>query len=122
MVLLGIGNAFIWAPNSATATRNLPVHQAGAGAGVYNATRQVGAVLGSAAIAVLIDARLAAQGLGSVQGGPESAGSSGPIPAPVADAFSTAMSQTMLLPAAVLVAGLAAVIFFERPKHAGFGG
>ena len=35
----------------------------GAGAGVYNATRQVGAVLGSAAIAVLIDARLAADGL-----------------------------------------------------------
>ena len=31
MVLLGIGNAFIWAPNSATATRNLPIQQAGAG-------------------------------------------------------------------------------------------
>ncbi|GAA4120969.1 MFS transporter [Nocardioides fonticola] len=122
MVLLGIGNAFIWAPNSATATRNLPVHQAGAGAGVYNATRQVGAVLGSAAIAVLIDARLAAEGLGSFQGSPETAGSSGPIPAQVADAFSTAMSQTMLLPAAVLVAGLIAVLFFERPRHAGFGG
>ena len=36
---------------------------AGAGAGVYNATRQVGAVLGSAAIAVLMDSRIAAQGL-----------------------------------------------------------
>ena len=32
---------------------------AGAGAGVYNATRQVGSVLGSAAIAVLMDTRLA---------------------------------------------------------------
>ena len=41
---------------SATATRNLPMHLAGAGAGVYNATRQVGSVLGSAAIAVLMDA------------------------------------------------------------------
>lgn len=121
MVLLGIGNAFIWAPNSATATRNLPVHQAGAGAGVYNATRQVGAVLGSAAIAVLIDARLAAEGLGAFQGGsPEGAGSGGPLPAQVADSFSTAMSQTMLLPALVLVAGLAAALMFERPKHAGF--
>ncbi|HRD63093.1 MAG TPA: DHA2 family efflux MFS transporter permease subunit, partial [Nocardioides sp.] len=68
MVLLGIGNAFIWAPNSATATRNLPVQQAGAGAGIYNATRQVGAVLGSAAIAVLIDARLAAEGLPAFDG------------------------------------------------------
>ncbi|MFA6577025.1 MAG: DHA2 family efflux MFS transporter permease subunit, partial [Nocardioides sp.] len=45
MALLGFGNACVWAPNSATATRNLPLHQAGAGAGVYNATRQVGAVL-----------------------------------------------------------------------------
>ena len=61
--LLGVGNACVWAPTSATATRNLPMHRAGAGAGVYNATRQVGAVLGSAAIAVLMDSRLSAQGL-----------------------------------------------------------
>ena len=61
MALLGIGNACIWAPLGATATRNLPMQQAGAGAGVYNATRQVGAVLGSAAIAVLMDSRLAAE-------------------------------------------------------------
>ncbi|MBZ5735683.1 DHA2 family efflux MFS transporter permease subunit [Nocardioides sp. TRM66260-LWL] len=121
MVLLGIGNAFIWAPNSATATRNLPVQQAGAGAGVYNATRQVGAVLGSAAIAALISARLAAQGLGgSFAGGEGAAG--GRLPDVVASPFSTAMSQAMLLPAAVLVAGLVAAVLFERPRHAGFGG
>ena len=35
--------------------------QAGAGAGVYNTTRQVGAVLGSAGIAVLMQARLTAE-------------------------------------------------------------
>ena len=63
MALLGFGMAGIWAPLAATATRNLPLRMAGAGAGVYNATRQVGAVLGSAAIAVLMDSRLAAQGL-----------------------------------------------------------
>ena len=34
---------------------------AGAGSGVYNTTRQIGAVLGSAAIAVLIQARLTAE-------------------------------------------------------------
>ena len=39
--LLGIGNAGVWAPNSATATRNLWLDLAGAGAGVYNATRQL---------------------------------------------------------------------------------
>lgn len=117
MVLLGIGNAFVWAPNSATATRNLPIQQAGAGAGIYNATRQVGAVLGSAAIAVLIDSRLAAQGLPNFDG----AGGPGALPAAVADKFSQAMAQTMLLPPAILVLGLVAVLFFERPRHAGYG-
>src|SRR4029079_12118659 len=65
MALLGFGMAFIWAPLAATATRNLPPQFAGAGSGVYNATRQVGAVLGAAGIAVLIDSRLAAEGLGA---------------------------------------------------------
>jgi MFS family permease len=118
MFVLGVGNAFIWAPNSATATRNLPVQQAGAGAGVYNATRQVGAVLGSAAIAVLIDARLAAEGLGPFNGSAEAGGSS--LPAAVSAGFSTAMADSMLLPAAVLVAGLVASLCFEAPRHEGY--
>ncbi|MGZ4450111.1 MAG: DHA2 family efflux MFS transporter permease subunit [Nocardioides sp.] len=117
MVLLGIGNAFVWAPNSATATRNLPIHQAGAGAGVYNATRQVGAVLGSAAIAVLMDSRLAAQGLPSFSG---AGAGGGALPARLATPFSDAMAQAMLLPPAILVLGLLAVLFFERPRHVGY--
>ena len=119
MVLLGIGNAFIWAPNSATATRNLPIQQAGAGAGVYNATRQVGAVLGSAAIAVLIDARLAAEGLPGVRGHGLDRRQ---LPAAFADGFSQAMATSMLLPAAVLVLGLVASLLFERPRHEGYAG
>jgi hypothetical protein len=114
MTLLGVGNAFIWAPNSATATRNLPLHQAGAGAGIYNATRQVGAVLGSAAVAVLIDERLAANGLVFSAG--EGAGGAG-LPPQVLAPFSDAMAQTMLLPAAVLVFGLVASVFFQQPHH-----
>ncbi|WP_371303542.1 DHA2 family efflux MFS transporter permease subunit [Nocardioides sp.] len=113
MTLLGIGNAFIWAPNSATATRNLPLQQAGAGAGVYNATRQVGAVLGSAAIAVLIDARLAANGLAFTPG----EGGGNGLPAQVMEPFSKAMSEAMLLPAVVLVVGLVAAVSFARPRH-----
>ena len=113
MGFFGVGNAFIWAPNSATATRNLPVQRAGAGAGVYNATRQVGAVLGSAAIAVLMDSRLAAQGLSFE---PSEAGG-GNLPARVFGPFSEAMSQAMLLPAGILVLGLAAALFFARPEQ-----
>ena len=59
--LLGIASSGIWAPLSTTATRNLGPREAGAGAGIYNTTRQIGAVLGSAAIAVLITARLSAE-------------------------------------------------------------
>ncbi|EOM77361.1 multidrug efflux transport protein [Rhodococcus rhodnii LMG 5362] len=54
---VGLANAFIWSPLAATATHNLPPARAGAGAGVYNTTRQVGAVLGSAAMGALITAR-----------------------------------------------------------------
>jgi EmrB/QacA subfamily drug resistance transporter len=117
MTLLGIGNAGIWAPVSATATRNLPLHQAGAGAGVYNATRQVGAVLGAAGIAVLIDSRLTAQGL-PTSFTPE--GGASRLPAAVQAPFAEAMSQAMLLPAAILVLGLLASLLFERPQHDGF--
>jgi EmrB/QacA subfamily drug resistance transporter len=114
MALLGFGMAGIWAPLAATATRNLPVQLAGAGSGVYNATRQVGAVLGSAAIAVLIDSRIAAHGL---SGGAEPEGALQRLPAVVRVPFSQAMSDAMLLPAAVLVLGLVAVLFFELPRH-----
>jgi EmrB/QacA subfamily drug resistance transporter len=114
MALLGLGNACVWAPLGATATRNLPQHQAGAGAGVYNTTRQVGAVLGSAAIAVLMDSRLAAHGLLFKPSGSGSAH----LPAAIQDPFSQAMSDAMLLPPAILLLGLIAVAFFTRPAHA----
>jgi MFS family permease len=117
MVVLGVGNALIWAPNSATTTRNLPLTLAGAGAGVYNATRQVGAALGSAGIAVLMDSRLAAEGLPPFKGEGSNAGA---LPPEVAERFSNAMSAALLLPAGALVIGLVAVLFFERPKFAGY--
>ncbi len=112
MALMGAGSAGIWAPLTATATRNLPMELAGAGAGVYNATRQVGAVLGSAAIAVLMDARLAANGLAFDQS--RASGSS--LPDQVHEPFSEAMAEALLLTPAVLVLGLLAVLFFTAPR------
>ena len=87
MALMGVGNAFMWGPLGATATRNLPLSSAGAGSGVYNTTRQVGAVLGSAAIAAVIQARLGADlpGIPSDLGGMQASGTS--MPAQVADGF-----------------------------------
>jgi EmrB/QacA subfamily drug resistance transporter len=112
--LLGIGMAGIWAPLAATATRNLPMHLAGAGSGVYNATRQVGAVLGSAAIAVLIDSRIAAHGL---SGGAEPDGQLQQLPLAVRAPFSSAMSDTLLLPVVILALGFVSVLFFALPRH-----
>ena len=115
MALMGVGNAFMWGPLGATATRNLPLSSAGAGSGVYNTTRQVGAVLGSAAIAALIEARLAADlpGISGQLGGLQGSGAT--MPAPIASGFADAMSESMMLPAAVLLIGVVAVLFFERP-------
>jgi hypothetical protein len=116
MGLMGIANAFMWGPLGATATRNLPMHSAGAGAGIYNTTRQVGAVLGSAGIATLIDARLAAYlpGMGSSD---QVQHLGAALPPHVADGFAAAMSDAMLLPALVLVVGVVATIFFVAPSH-----
>ncbi|WPU08389.1 DHA2 family efflux MFS transporter permease subunit [Pseudarthrobacter oxydans] len=116
--VLGFANAGIWAPLGTTATRNLPPRQAGAGSGVYNTTRQIGAVLGSAAIAVLIQARLAAElpsgGPGGAAG--EGMGFSGSLPEALHSGFSTAMGQSILLPAGVVLVGAAVALFFAKPQ------
>jgi EmrB/QacA subfamily drug resistance transporter len=114
IALLGLANAFVWAPLSTTATRNLALSNAGAGAGVYNTTRQVGAVLGSASIAVLMQSRLEAT---MPRGGAAAEAGTGPLPAFLHDAFATAMAQSMLLPAAVLVIGWLAALCFATPRH-----
>ena len=87
LAVLGMGMAFVWGPLAATATRNLPPAQAGAGSGVYNTTRQVGAVLGSSAMAALMSSRAAVAPTGP------------------------AMAQAMLLPAAAAVCGMVVAFF-----------
>ncbi|GAB3816787.1 DHA2 family efflux MFS transporter permease subunit [Kribbella italica] len=116
IALLGVANGFMWAPLGTTATRNLPYHQAGAGAGVYNTTRQVGAVLGSAGIAVLMESRLAAN-LPAAPGGTSEPSFAGKLPEAIHQGFSDAMAQSLMLPAAVLIIGLVAALFFTRPLH-----
>ncbi|GAA0951369.1 MFS transporter [Kribbella koreensis] len=112
IALLGVANGFMWAPLGSTATRNLPMHQAGAGAGVYNTTRQVGAVLGSAGIAVLMESRLASN-LPALQG--TAVEGAGKLPEALRQGFSDSMAQSIMLPAAVLLIGLAASLLFAKP-------
>lgn len=114
--LMGAGNAGMWGPLATTATRNLPPRQAGAGAGIYNTTRTIGSVIGSASIAAFMQSRLEANlpGAGEASGGI----GDGALPPFVIDGFSQAMAQAILLPAAVMAVGVVAVLFLRRPRPA----
>ncbi|MGN8051050.1 DHA2 family efflux MFS transporter permease subunit [Curtobacterium sp. 22159] len=117
--LLGLANACMWGPLSVSATRNLPPKLAGAGSGVYNTTRQIGAVLGSAGIAALIEARITANFPASTGG--HSAGGAeqqvGALPSMLQQPFSTAMGQSLVLPAVVLVVAIIAALCLGKPKQ-----
>lgn len=112
--VLGLANACVWSPISTTVTRNLPQSQAGAGSGVYNMTRQVGTVLGSASIAALMQIRLAAELPSGAVSGSEFDGA---LPDALHDGFSAAMAQSMLLPAAVAFLAAVIVMFFAKPRQ-----
>ncbi|MGO4536988.1 MFS transporter [Leifsonia sp. 2MCAF36] len=120
---LGIAMSGVWGPISTTATRNLPMNQAGAGSGVFNTTRQIGAVLGSASIAALISSRLTAD-LPKAPGGAANASgaaSGTELPQFLHAGFTQAMSEALLLPAAVAFLGALVVIWWERPKPRAWG-
>ncbi len=115
LAITGCFTSFVWGPLSTSANRNLPPHLAGAGSGVYNTTRQIGSVIGSAAIAAVLANRFAAYlpGVSTSRGG----SASGAMPAAVAEKFAQALSDAALVPATVLVIGLVATLFYETPQH-----
>ena len=115
--LLGFGSAFLWAPLGVTATRNLPMSSAGAGAGVYNTTRQMGAVLGSAAIAAAITSRLGEHLPQAAAMASEGTTTGGALPAALAGPFTEAMAEAIIVPAVAFLVGLLVVQLFARPTH-----
>ena len=112
IALIGIANAGIWSPLSATATNRLALNRAGAGSGVYNTMRQVGAVLGSAALGAMMATRLSANG---ITAGGSSEMDATVLPDALRAPFAAAMAESLWLPVAVLTIGLVAVLAFERP-------
>ncbi len=116
----GVGMAFIWSPLAATATRNLPAQLAGAGSGVYNATRQVGSVLGSAGMAAFMTTRITAE-MPLAADGSGGEGSVTQLPGFLHEPFASAMSQSLLLPAFIALSGVVAAMFllgFASPAGA----
>ncbi|RXZ49673.1 DHA2 family efflux MFS transporter permease subunit [Agromyces binzhouensis] len=112
--LLGLGISGVFAPLASTATRNLPRSSAGAGSGVYTLTRQVGSVLGSAAIAALMSVSIATQLPGfDAEGAHPGVGA---LPDAFAAGFSTAMAQSLVLAAGAFALCAVVVLCFAKPK------
>jgi hypothetical protein len=104
---------------AATATRNLPPDLAGAGSGVYNATRQVGSVLGSASMAAFMTWRIGDELPLQLQGAaPHGEGAVTQLPTFLHEPFSDAMSQSTLLPAFVALFGVVAALFLVGARPA----
>ncbi|MHA2788763.1 MFS transporter [Corynebacterium sp. S7] len=61
--LKGVGSAFIWVPNAATAMRTIPLHLSGAASGAYNTVRQVGSVIGVALIGATLSIATPTRGI-----------------------------------------------------------
>ncbi|HAP91480.1 MAG TPA: MFS transporter [Arthrobacter bacterium] len=113
----GLGMACIFGPIANATTRNLAPRQAGAGSGVFNTTRQIGSVLGAAAMAALIQARIVAEFPPLPPGqtaSPQGFGAA--LPEALHAPFATAMGQSVLLPAAVLLIGALTVAFLAKPR------
>ena len=119
--LYGVANSMLWGPLSMIATRNLDPRLAGAGSSVYNTTRQVGAVIGSAAIAAMMSSQLARQlgggsGAGGAAGAAGPAGMGGALPEPLHAPFAQAMANSVWLPCAVIVLGALVACCFAKTK------
>ncbi|OBH50295.1 MFS transporter [Mycobacterium sp. E2479] len=109
---MGVGMAFVWSPLTATATRNLPAHLAGAGSAVYNSVRQLGAVLGSAGMAAFMTWRISDEMPRQPSG--EATGEDTltlQLPGFLREPFAAAMSQSVLLPAFIALFGIITALF-----------
>jgi EmrB/QacA subfamily drug resistance transporter len=99
----GIGMGMIFAPLATLGTLGLPPALVGAGSGLFNTFRQVGSVIGSAAVGVLLQARFEAE----LSPRPASE-------AAFADAYTSAIKVSVLLPAGVLLLGVLACLAMTR--------
>lgn len=104
----GVGSAMIWPSLSLAATRDLTAADAGAGSGIYNTTRQIGSVLGSALIAFMMDSRVSAEIAKLEQPADQAA---------IFEATSVGLGQALLLPGFVGLAAVLTVVFFKSHSN-----
>jgi hypothetical protein len=107
LTLIGAAGAFTWEPLAVIASRTLPDDLAGAGSAVYNAARQLGAVLSSASVAALMTWLLGAEPSDVL------------LRESFHDPFADAMSRSMLLPSFAAALGATTALFLVgRPQSA----
>jgi len=87
LLLAGIGTGFVFAPMSNIAMRSVEPALAGTASGIFNTSRQVGGVLGSAAIGVLLQVRI------STSMGDEAAEAAKALPPQYRSAFVESLSH-----------------------------
>lgn len=110
----GLGNAFMWGPLGATSTKSLSPKLAGAASGTYNTARQIGSVIGSAAIASLVTAQLSRYLPGASQSFSRSGSGGAHMPLAVAVPFTHALTDALMLPAiGLMVAALISTLFVQ---------
>ncbi|ROQ67923.1 EmrB/QacA subfamily drug resistance transporter [Streptomyces sp. 840.1] len=116
LIVSGVGIGCVFGPMVTTAMYNVEPAMAGAASGVLNTIRQVGTVMGSAAVGAVLQNRLAV----SLQGGAAS----------YEHAVVDAMRPTLALPIVVIAVGAASCLLVGRrqgsrastaPERAGLG-
>jgi len=101
LLVCGAGLGMVFAPLANISTRGVDRKLMGAGSGIFNTSRQIGSVLGSAAVGVLLQARLDTH-LADTRG-------NYPL------AFTDATGDTMWMLVAVLLVGTACTLAMRRP-------
>ena len=103
LLVAGFGIGCVFPPMANLVTSDVPPQRIGAASGIFNTARQFGGVLGSAAIGVLLQARLAA----SLHAAGPHPGGGGTV---FQHGFTDAARETMLLPAVVFAIGALACV------------
>jgi hypothetical protein len=91
LIVAGFGLGMTFAPLQTVAMRNIQPHLAGAASGLINTTRQLGAVIGSAAVGAVLQSQLAGRFAPLVQ--QQVAGPLANMPPQVKDGFATGFAN-----------------------------
>lgn len=111
LVVLGTGMGVVFSPGGTIAMRGIAAEHSGAASGVLSLSRLIGSGLGAAAVAALLQARLAASGAGG-----------GDLGTVAPEAITGAVRAAYLLPVAVLVIGAGLTLAARAPAHRGAPG